>query len=310
MNMDTSPQNFRSPSVRHIAYFLAAAEESSITRAARRLHVSQPAVSAAIAALEQHFATKLFVRKKGSGIELTSFGTALMKQARALRESLHTFATFGLPQAEVRGEVTLSCFSVLAPYILPRILLHLRHALPGVAFHYTETDLEGVRLDLRRGSVDLGISYDLGFEDDFEVETIYELQPAVICGSAHPFARREAIRLRELHKQKLILLDQPLSVQYVLTLLKSHKADPTIVARVRGFELQRSLVASNFGIAVSHTLPKTRTAYDGRPVHTIAIADKLAPQRVILASARHDRERALLATTRREILGIFASGAL
>ena len=53
--MDTQYQKFKSLTLKQIAYTLAAAEEGKVTAAARKLHVSQPAISSAIAALEQHY---------------------------------------------------------------------------------------------------------------------------------------------------------------------------------------------------------------------------------------------------------------
>jgi DNA-binding transcriptional LysR family regulator len=303
--MNTVHPIFRSLSFRQVIYVLAAAEEGNVTAAARKLNVSQPAISTAIAALEDHFGLKIFVRQPGLGVALTSFGTVVIKEARALRENAYNFAALGRPSSEVTGALTLCTYHALAPYILPRILTQVQKTLPGVSLQYTEADLEGVIQTLRRGAADIGISYDLGVEEDLIVETLYELQPHVICGVASPFARRNAIKLKELHKQKIILLDQSLSAQYVLGLLKAQKAEPIVAARVHGFELQRSLVASNYGVAVVWTLPKTKVAYVGKPLITIPIADKL-PQRVVLISPSRDHQRPLLVPARAEIVSCFA----
>ena len=82
--MDTQYQKFKSLTLKQIAYTLAAAEEGNVTAAARKLHVSQPAISSAIAALEQHYKIKLFIRLPSKGISLTPFGAQVMAQARLL----------------------------------------------------------------------------------------------------------------------------------------------------------------------------------------------------------------------------------
>ena len=66
--------------LRILRYFLAVAEEGNITRASERLHVSQPALSTQLAALEDEFGQKLFERG-ARGIELTEKGIALKRRA-------------------------------------------------------------------------------------------------------------------------------------------------------------------------------------------------------------------------------------
>lgn len=306
--MDNLHPIFRSLSFRQVAYVLAAAEEGNVTAAARKLNVSQPAISAAISALEQHFDLKIFVRQPGLGVELTSFGAEVVREARKLREEAYRFAMLAHPAAELTGDVTLSCYNVLAPYILPQLMSGLARALPEVRLKCLEADLEGVTHHLRRGTADLGISYDLGLENDLEIETLYYLQPQLICGADSPFAGRASVHLRELDRQNLILLDQSLSALFVLGLLKAHKADPVVAARVTGFELQRALVANGFGVAITYTQPRVDQAYDGKELHCIRIADELIPQRVVLVSPRLDHQRPLLAAMRRQIVAHFEGG--
>ncbi|MCP5083696.1 MAG: LysR family transcriptional regulator [Alphaproteobacteria bacterium] len=306
--MHTQYQKIRSITLKQLTYTLAAADEGSVSAAARKLHVSQPSISAAIAALERHYGLKLFTRHPAQGVSLTRFGVKVMAEARLLCDQAQTVASLASPDAGVSGEIGLCCYEAIAPHILPRLLLQLQEKLPGVIVRYTADDLEGVAGALTRGTADLAITYDLGLEKDILTETIYTLQPHVICSAEHAFAAKTSVRLSELHGQLLVLLDQPLSAQYVLGLLRSSGVEPVIAAQVRGFELHRSLVANGFGIAVVHTLPKTATAYDGRPVCAIPIADTLVEQRVLLACLAQNQSRPVLAAAQREIVASFASG--
>ena len=71
-------------SLRQLHYALAAADHGNVTEAARRLNVSQPAVSAAIAVLEDHYRTALFLRQPGQGVTPTRFGHNLFTAIRLL----------------------------------------------------------------------------------------------------------------------------------------------------------------------------------------------------------------------------------
>ena len=305
--MYTQYQKIKSITLKQIIYALAAADAGSVTAEAHNLHVSQPSISTAIAALEQHYGLKLFTRHPAHGVSLTRFGVKVMAEAHLLCDQAQTVAALAGPNAGLSGEIGLCCYEAIAPYILPRLLMRLREKLPDVIVRYTEADMEGVANTLKRGAADLAITYDLGLESDMLTQTIYSLQPHVICPVDHEFADRKSVFLSELHNQKLVLLDQPLSAQYVLGLLRASKVDPIITAQVRGFELLRSLVANGFGIAVTHTHPKTAVTYDGRPICSIPIADDLAEQRILLAYMPQTQIRPVLKAAQAEIISLFAN---
>ncbi|MEQ8442350.1 MAG: LysR substrate-binding domain-containing protein [Alphaproteobacteria bacterium] len=307
--MDNQYHLFRSITLKQLTYALAAAEESSVSGAARKLNVSQPAISAAIAVLESHYGLKLFIRQPAQGIALTPFGMKVMAEARLLCDQANKVASLATPGTEVTGEVTLCCYGTIAPYILPRILMRLKDRLPDVTVRFSETSLEGAAQSLRQGTADLAISYDLGLQRDVVTDTLFTLQPEAICSATHRFAGHKTVRLSDFRDEPLILLDQPMSAQYVMGLLQAKGVHAIVAAQVQGFELQRALVANDFGVAIVHSSPRTSTAYDGKPVCSIAIADDLAEQRVLLACLEQNLGRPLLAAVRHEVTAAFQSGA-
>lgn len=306
--MHSQYQKIGSLTLKRLTYAVAAAGEGSVSAAARKLNVSQPAVSSAIAELERHYGLKLFTRHPAQGVSVTQFGARVMAEARLLFDQAQTVASLASPAAGLSGEIGLCCYEAVAPYILPRLLRRLEDTLPDVTVRYTEADLEGVAHSLKSGGADLAITYDLGLQSDILTETIYSLQPQLICSADHEFAGRASLRLSELHGQRFVLLDQPQSAQYVLGLLKANGVEPVIAAQVRGFELNRSLVANGFGIAVVHTLPETGKAYDGKPVCAIPIADDHIEQRVLLACLAQNQSRPILRAAQDEIVAAFGAG--
>lgn len=116
--------------------FLAVAEGLNMTRAADQLHLSQPAVSAAVAALEARHKTRLFDRV-GKRLELTEAGRAFMPEARAVL-SQATAAQRVLEDLGglLRGELRIFASQTVATYWLPPRLAHFAAAYPGVSLPY------------------------------------------------------------------------------------------------------------------------------------------------------------------------------
>lgn len=304
--MDNHYQKIRSLTLRQLTYALATADHGNVTAAARWLNVSQPAVSSAIAALEQHYGMKLFNRQPAQGVTLTPFGIKVVSEARLLCDQAQTVAALATPEAKIAGNISLCCYEAIAPYILPRLLRRLQRRLPDVSVRFFEVDLEGAVNALSQGRADLAITYDLGLSSDFGTQTLYGLQPQVICAVGHRFADREQVCLADLHGEDLILLDQPLSAQYVMGLLRASSAVPVIVSRVHGIELQRSLVANGFGVALTHTLPSAETTYDGLRIVGLPLSDELIAQRILTACHRHSETRPILKAVQAEMVAEFA----
>src|ERR1700748_1682568 len=102
--------------LRQLQYFVAAAEAGTVTQAAEAMHLSQSAMSTALADLEKAFQVQLLVRHHARGISLTPAGRELLVQAADLLG-----AAQGLGSS-LTGTVQLGCFSVPAPYVLPELL--------------------------------------------------------------------------------------------------------------------------------------------------------------------------------------------
>jgi DNA-binding transcriptional LysR family regulator len=79
--------------LRHLRAFVAVAEEGTFTKAARRLHISQPPLSKQVQQLERELGTTLFIRKR-DGIELTHDGTMMLDRAQAALTAFHEFEDF------------------------------------------------------------------------------------------------------------------------------------------------------------------------------------------------------------------------
>ena len=287
-------------------YALTAADSGNVTGAARLLNVSQPAVSAAIAALETHYHTPLFIRRAGQGVALTRFGGSLFSEIRGLLKQARGVFDLSEKTSATRGEVTIGIYEALAPYYLPAILARLSDRLPDVRVSFFEAGLEALVARLHDGSADLCITYDVGLDRDIAAATLYQLRPFILAAARHRISKSKSARLKDLDGEALILLQQEASAQYVLGLLHASGVKPSRVIRAQSFELQRSLVANGLGLALSHTRPLVATSYDGKKLVAVPVADKIAPQRVLLASSSRHRASPASAAVAQEVEKTFA----
>ncbi len=251
-------------SLRALRYIVAAADCGSISEAARRLNLSQPSVSSAIAEFEDALGTSVFLRHHAKGVSLTPAGQKLISEARVLIKHADDFTRSARAiGGALQGEIHIGCFTTLAPCYLPSILAAFGRAFPGISVRIDDGDQEHVLEALAAGRTELAITYDLGISAEMIADILTELPPHVVLPARHPLARQAAVALHEVVGEPLILLDLPLSRAYFLSLFHTHGVEPRIAWRTHSYELVRGLVASGHGFAIYNIIPRTNTTYDG-----------------------------------------------
>lgn len=131
--------------------------ERHVTRAALRLHRSQPAVSHALAQLRKHFDDPLLVRQ-GGGMALTARAQSLaqpLQDALSNLESLLATPLFEPAKAQRRFRLSLSDYA--SRIILPHLLRHLRQVAPGVDLAISQASRETMLAQLLDGELDLAL---------------------------------------------------------------------------------------------------------------------------------------------------------
>jgi DNA-binding transcriptional LysR family regulator len=300
-------QEILSLTLKQLRYAVAAADAGNVTQSAENLHVSQPSISVAIAQIEAHLGRKLFVRHKGEGVELTSFGSTFMRDARALLEQAARLNRLGQTAEVLSGAVTLGCFTDLAPYYVPALIGQFRKAMPAISVDFRDAGFDELAGQIGRGSIDLALTYDLGLGPGIERQTLVELHPYAMLPAHHPLARKTSVALADLARHPLILTDQALSWQHIVALFNAAGLEVDVTARASSFELQRSMVANGLGITVAYTRPRSDQSYDGRKLAIRPISDKLPSQRILLAWAKSETLTPAALALREFIKGRFVS---
>ncbi|SCK14666.1 LysR substrate-binding domain-containing protein [Vogesella sp. LIG4] len=176
--------------LQQLQVFVAVAEEKSLRAAARRLDLTQPAVTRTVQELEHDLGVVLMTRSV-QGIALTPYGAALkiralqlLEDARRAREELQQL------KGEMRGKVAVSATSTIALTILPLAIQHFQQAAPETELTFLEVRFPEASQKLRDGSIDFIVSHVLPdmLADDLVSLPLFSADFVVMAREGHPLA--------------------------------------------------------------------------------------------------------------------------
>lgn len=251
-------------SLKQLSYFVAAGEAGSILKAAENIHVSQPSISNAITHLEDVFQLQLFIRHHAQGMSLTTAGSQVHERAKMLLRDANELRSFaGKLSEQIFGSINVGCFIPMAPIVTPELCHAFMQGNPGVEVSVSEGDQASLLNQLKKGGIDLALTYDLQLDSNVNFTSLVELKPYVLLPADHALANKKSISLTSLVDEKFILLDLPLSDTYFMSLFASHSLKPNIHARTRHIEVQRALVAKGYGFSLANVRPINQMSLDG-----------------------------------------------
>ncbi len=191
--------------VHELQVFLAAAEQENFSAAARKLHLSQPAISFQIQALEQHLNIQLFQRI-GRRIALTEAGRDLLPMAREMVNlSSRIEETMCAQQGVVKGQLVIGCSTSPGKYILPRLIGTFHACFPAVHASVEIMDRQTVEAKLSSQEIHLGILGVSSKKKELECWPFFMDELVLIASARHPWADGRTMAPAELRKQDWIL---------------------------------------------------------------------------------------------------------
>ncbi|GAB2728119.1 LysR family transcriptional regulator [Halomonas garicola] len=193
--------------LRQLQIFQAVARTGSLSKAARRLDLSQPAVSIAIANLEQEVGFLLF-RRNHYGTELTPEARHLAEGADKVLASVKHLGELseGLRQGQA-GKLMLGCMPGLSPSAMPQIMANYLHDHPTSQLSLQTFSSTKVRDWVAEGQFDLGV---VEFQDDLHAldVTPYQLRMHMALPPTSPLAEHGVVTAADLNNLPLITLDE------------------------------------------------------------------------------------------------------
>lgn len=143
--------------IRVLKYFLAIANQGSITAAANSLHLTQPTLSRQIQDLEKELKQKLLIRGKYK-VTLTPEGLMLKKRAEEIIEMVEkTKAEFNSINDIISGDIYIGCGETDSMKYIAIVMKELRDEYPNIKFHIHSGNAEDVTEKLDKGLLDFGL---------------------------------------------------------------------------------------------------------------------------------------------------------
>ncbi|KTD65599.1 LysR family transcriptional regulator [Legionella santicrucis] len=147
------------PSASDLIYFYEVAKESNFSRAAKKLHISQPSLSFSIKRLEQLLNTNLFIRHT-QGVTLTRAGNQLFENFESLLTQWNSLTTtIKETNQHIKGKVTIGCYSTLCSY-MSEMNSDLLLQYPELEIHFKHGLSADLMQSIIEGNVDIGIMTD------------------------------------------------------------------------------------------------------------------------------------------------------
>jgi DNA-binding transcriptional LysR family regulator len=239
--------------LRQLRYFTVLAAELSFTRAARKLHVSQPPLSFQIGKLETELGARLFDRTSRS-VELSEAGKAFLPHALAVLarvEEARSHVKLVASGLEGRVKIGLSGSHFLGP--LPNFIQQFRLARPGVEVVLHEMRPVDHLSALREGRVDLSVSRSALLDDDELQSRLLWKDPVVAAlPRSHRLAGRKTIRLADLQRDEFVFLrlDSSAFAQRLFDACVQSGFSPRIAQQVVELPAIVNLVAAGLGVAL------------------------------------------------------------
>jgi DNA-binding transcriptional LysR family regulator len=188
--------------------FAVAADTENFSETARRLHLSQPAVSQQIRSLENYLGIQLFLRS-GRGVTLTDAGRVLLPMARELLDlSQHTEETMQSLEDRVVGHLVIGCTTTAGKYVLPLVAAAFSQHHPDVRVTIKMCTRASVVGPLLAREVHLGVSSTKIVHRDMECQPFFTDHVVLIVPADHPFAHRSSVQPIELLDQPFILREE------------------------------------------------------------------------------------------------------
>ncbi|HMG01642.1 MAG TPA: LysR substrate-binding domain-containing protein [Edaphobacter sp.] len=275
--------------LRNLASFVAVAEQLSFVRAAERLHLSQPALSAQIQKLEEEIGVQLLFRNKRT-VRLTDAGRVFLAEAHATLARAQQAVERA--QKADRGEIgrlRIGFVSSAALAIVPPIAVAFRRQFPGVTLDLMNLRTSSQLKNLVNKTIDVGFLRLPVAHDQLDITVIHREPFVVVLPADHALAKKRQIRLSDLGAERFVAYGRrwaPGFYDAVVQMCTSQGFSPNITQETGEMYTAIALVAAGAGVAI---LPKTVVLAQSQGVVMKPLPLAAGVSEIAIAVRRKDR---------------------
>ena len=237
--------------LRDLQYLVALAETGHFGEAAERCHVSQPTLSAQIKKLEEYLGVALFERQPRK-VSPTEVGARIVERARrVLRETDDIRELARGSRDPMTGRLRVGLIPTIGPYLLPRVAVKLRRALPRLSLMLYEYQTAPLLARLRDGGLDLAILALPADTAGLDTRSLFAEAFVLAMPRSHRLASRRRVRPADLEDETLLLLEEGHCLRdQALEACGSVPVNEEQDFRATSLETLRQMVAAGLGVTL------------------------------------------------------------
>ncbi|HCH24191.1 MAG TPA: LysR family transcriptional regulator [Oceanospirillaceae bacterium] len=251
--------------LRQLRYFVATAETGKIQLAAEKVHMSPSAVAEAVKNLEDILQAKLFDRHR-SGVSLTYDGHRFLDNARSiLRRANDSIFSFQNKTQNIEGKLRIGASVTVLSYLLAGPLNQFERIYPGIDIELIEDSRVHLEKQLEDQNIDLAfiITSNLSSQRGLKVQSLFRSERTLWCSENHRFSAFSSVSIKEIEKERIILLTLDEAEQNVIQIWRRYGCKPNIKLRTESVEAIRNFVAREHGVALLSDLLYRPWSVDG-----------------------------------------------
>ncbi|MCX8026986.1 MAG: selenium metabolism-associated LysR family transcriptional regulator [Thermodesulfovibrionales bacterium] len=234
--------------------FCTVAETKSFSKTSEIIHLTQPAVSLQVQALEETYESKLFDRTSNS-ITLTPSGEILYKYAKEiLRLYAEAEKEIGKVTGLIRGCVMVGGSTTIGNYVLPNVIVAFKDKHPKIKVNLLIANTRRVEDLVSVGAIDFGLVEGIPSRQKITIEKLIEDELIVIVPPHHPWAKKKNISVAELTKEPFIIREEGSGTRhFVENFLKEQGiqlSDLKVVMSLGGIESIKLAVETGSGVSI------------------------------------------------------------
>jgi LysR family hydrogen peroxide-inducible transcriptional activator len=281
-----------------LRYFVACSERESFTRAAGDLQITQPALSRAVAKLEEELGQPVFERM-ARRLTLTDAGRVLLGKAKQILALVEEAKAELVDDGET-GRVRVGAIPTVAPYLLPPVLQTFAAQRPKASAVVLEEVTERLLHRLAHGEIDVGLLAAPVEARYLEVKPLFSEELLLVLPTSHPLATKPRATVADVRNEPFVLLDEAHCLSgNIESFCRQKSFHPIAVERTSQLAMVQELVALGHGVSLIPEMARKVDRGDRRVYRSLSGAK---PMRTVVMAWNPYRFQSKLAKRFRETL--------